>query len=117
MKFNLLCVIVPESKEEDALMHAKEAGAGAVTILKGNHIGLKEKKSFLGLTIEESSSVLVFILPVRLSMRVLKKLKDELHIQNSTSQDGISFVVPVSHVFGISDDEKEKFLADVMKTM
>lgn len=117
MKFNLLCVIVPEGQEEEALKHAKDAGAGAVTILKGNHIGLKEKKSFFGLTLEESSSVLIFILPVRLSMKVLKTLKNELHIENSDESKGMSFVMPVSHVFGIASDEKDKFLKNVMETM
>ena len=47
MKFNLLGVIVPEGKEEEALKHSKDAGAGAVTILKGNYIGLREKRAFL----------------------------------------------------------------------
>ena len=54
MKFVALVAIVPEEREEEAVELAKNAGAGAVTILRGRNLGLKEKKIFFGLTLEEN---------------------------------------------------------------
>ena len=80
MNITVLTVIVPNSEEELAIETAKKAGAGSVTILNGKTIGLKEKKIFFGLTVEENVSMLLFILPQRLSMNVFKALRKELHL-------------------------------------
>ena len=54
MKFTALVAVIQDSNEEEAIKIAKEAGAGSVTILHGKNIGLKEKKVFFGLTLEEN---------------------------------------------------------------
>jgi len=68
MKFVALVAIIPNEEEERAIEVAKSAGAGAVTIVGGRNIGLKEKKIFFGVTLEESMSILLFILPRKLSL-------------------------------------------------
>ena len=75
MKFTALITIIQDKDEEAAIEPAKQAGAGSVTILHGNSIGLEEKKVFFGLTLEETVSVLLFVLPSILSLQVMRELR------------------------------------------
>jgi hypothetical protein len=112
MKFVALIAIVPEEREEEATRLAKEAGAGAVTIIRGRNLGLKEKKIFFGLTLEESVSLLLFVLPTGISMRVLKALVKEMDMQNDENSS-LAFTVPLGHVAGLNIEELHKFENEV----
>ncbi|WP_456451815.1 transcriptional regulator [Hydrogenimonas sp.] len=108
MKFVALVAIVPEEREEEAVEVAKKAGAGAVTILHGRSMGLKEKKIFFGLTLEENVAILHFILPRRLSLRVMKALARALDMEN-TETVSMAYTMPLSHVVGLNVEELHKF--------
>lgn len=116
MKFTALIAIVQDKDEERAIDIAKEAGAGGVTIIHGKNIGLEEKKIFFGLTLEESVSMLLFILPKRLSLTVMKSLRDRLDMESNKSGN-ILFTFPLSHVSGLEIDELHKFENNIKKTM
>lgn len=115
MKFSALVAIIEDKNEEAAIDIAKKAGAGGVTILHGKNIGLKEKKIFFGLTLEENVSVLLFILPRRVSMKVMRELRVEFNMDNEQSS-GMTFTIPLSHVAGLDNDELHKF-ENSIKTM
>ncbi len=115
MKFTALVAIIEDKDEERAIEISKEAGAGAVTIIHGKNIGLEEKKVFFGLTLEENVSVLLFILPRRLSMKVLKELRSQFEMESEESS-GMAFTIPLSHVAGLDTKELHKFEDDI-KTM
>jgi len=115
MKFTALVAIIEDKDEEAAIDVAKEAGAGGVTIIHGKSIGLEEKKVFFGLTLEANVSVLLFILPRRLSMRVMKALREKFDLDN-TEHAGMAFTISLSHVAGLDNDELHKF-EDNIKTM
>ncbi len=112
MKFVALIVIIPNEDEEKAIEVAKNAGAGATTILHGTNIGLKEKKVFFGLTLEENVSILIFILPRKLSMLVMKALRSEFDL-DSHENSSLAFTMPLSHVAGLNNDELHKFEQDI----
>ena len=112
MKFVALVAILPEEKEEEAITLAKENGAGSVTILRGRSIGLKEKKIFFGLTLEENVTLLLFTLPVKISMKVIKSLKEKFDLENPEN-DFMAFTIPLSHVAGLNENELEKFENDI----
>ncbi len=116
MKFVALVAIVAEEREEEAIKIAKESGAGAVTVLRGRNIGLKEKKIFFGLTLEENVSMLLFILPRKISMRVMKELKEEMDMQNDENSS-IAFTVPLSHVAGLNIEELHKFENEIKQIL
>ena len=116
MKFVVLVAIVPEEREEEAVKTAKESGAGAVTIIRGRNLGLKEKKIFFGLTLEESVSMLLFILPRKISMRVMKALKEEMDMQNDENSS-LAFTIPVSHVAGLNIEELHKFENEIKEIL
>jgi len=108
MKFTALVVVIQDSDEEEAIKVAKEAGAGSVTILHGKNIGLKEKKVFFGLTLEENVSALLFILPKRLSLTVMRSLRKKFDLDNHDNS-GFAFTLPLSHVAGLDTEELHKF--------
>ena len=115
MKFVALVAVIQDKDEEEAIKVAKEAGAGSVTILHGKNIGLEEKKVFFGLTLEENVSALLFILPRRLSMKVMKALRVNFDLDNHENS-GFTFTMPLSHVAGLDTDELHQF-EDNIKTM
>ena len=115
MKFTALVAVVEDKDEEAAIAIAKEAGAGGVTIIHGKNIGLEEKKVFFGLTLEENVSVLLFVLPRRVSMQVMKALRLKFKLDSSESS-GMSFIIPLSHVVGLDTNELHKFEENI-KTM
>ncbi len=108
MKFVALVAVVAQEKEESAITMAKEAGAGAVTIIKGRNMGLKEKKIFFGLTLEENVSLLLFVLPRKISLIVMKRLRDGLDIDNNENSS-LAFTLPLGHVAGLNIEELHKF--------
>ncbi len=107
MKFSVLVAILAEELEEQAIDVARRSGAGGVTILGGKGIGAKEKKTFFGLTVEGSQSVLVFVLEKKLSVQVLKNLSLELGLQ--TSSRGVVFTLPLEHIAGIDLTQIHQF--------
>ncbi len=115
MKFTALVVVIENSNEEEAIKVAKEAGAGSVTILHGKTIGLKEKKVFFGLTLEENVSALLFILPRKISMQVMRSLRQKFDLDN-TQNSGYTFTISLSHVAGLDTEELHNF-EDNIKTM
>ena len=116
MKFIALVAIIPDKDEEAAIKVAKEAGAGSVTIIQGKNIGLKEKKVFFGLTLEENVSVLLFILPQRLSMIVMKALRGSFDLDNPENS-GLTFTLPLNHVAGLNTKELHKFEDNIKITL
>jgi len=108
MKFVALFTVIPDKDEERAIEIAKEAGAGATTIIHGRNIGLKEKKVFFGLTLEENISILMFILPRKLSMQIMKAIRQEFDL-DSHDNSSLAFTIPLSHVAGLNNDELHKF--------
>ena len=115
MKFTALVAIVEDKDEEVAIDVAKEAGAGSVTIIHGKNIGLEEKKIFFGLTLEENVSVLFFVLPRRLSMKVMRAIRMKFNMDKPKGR-GMTFTIPLSHVAGVNTNELHKF-EDNIKTM
>ena len=112
MKFTALIAVIADKDEEAAIEVAKGHGAGSVTILHGKSIGLEEKKVFFGLTLEENVSALLFVLPRRLSMQVMKSLREEFDIDNPDNA-GFAFTLPLSHVAGLDNKELHKFEDDI----
>ncbi len=112
MKFTALVAIIEDKDEEAAIDVAKEAGAGGVTIIHGKNIGLEEKKVFFGLTLEENVSVLLFVLPRKLSMKVMKAIRVKFDLDNAKNA-GLVFTLPLSHVAGLDTDELHKFEDDI----
>ncbi len=117
MQFTVLAAIIPDAQEESVIEIAKKAGAGSVTILHGKNIGLKEKKVFFGLTLEENVSVLLFILPKKISITIFKTLKKELKLDEKENKNGIILTFALSHLAGMEDEEIELFEEEIINDL
>jgi hypothetical protein len=107
MKFSLVIAIVENALENEAIDIAKASGAGGVTLMKGVGIGLDEKKTFFGLTYERPESVLLFLLEKKISLKVMKALKNQFELESSGK--GIVMTIPVEHLAGIPMKQVELF--------
>jgi nitrogen regulatory protein PII len=107
LSFEAVIVIVPENKKDDALHAAKEAGASGVTIMQGSGMGLAEMSNLYRTSVENSDSILLFILPSVLVEPVIKNITLKLHI--TTTGDGIVFSTPITHMKGISLRQQHVF--------
>ncbi len=114
MQFEVLVSIVSEDLEEETIKCLKESGAGGVTTIKGHALGLKEKKIFFGLTLEDNVSIILTILPKKLIMPILKALRKELNLEDDSKEgQSLVFTLPISHLMGINTDEIELFESEV----
>jgi len=101
MKFVGLVAIVEAQEEDHAIEVAQEAGAGGVSVMQGKNIGLGEKKVFFGLTLEDNVSILLFILPVPLSLKVLKALRETFEMDTDHGS-GMVFTFGLKDLVGLN---------------
>lgn len=114
MKFSVVVAIVADELEDDAVRLAKEVGAGGVTTLNARGLGLKEKKTFMGLTYERNESVLIFVLEKKLSLKVIKNISTGLELDKGGH--GLVFSLPIEHLSGINLSQLVKFEENVKST-
>jgi len=100
MTFSAVHVIVPQDKEEEALLAAKEAGARGVTIMPAHGMGLEEMDNFYNrLHGEATDSNLMFITRTRKVDNIIKIIMHKLDITGEGA--GIAYSYPVSHLKGL----------------
>ena len=77
----------------------KTAGATGATIIPARGTGIREAKSFFGLTLESQTDIVMFLLGSHLVSPVLEAIKKagEFHKPGT----GIAFVMPVDQVVGL----------------
>jgi len=111
LQFSAVVVIIPRSKEQDAIHAAHSAGASGVTILNASGMGLTEFENIYRHTPKESDKLLLFIVPSQIVDNIIRKIVRKLHI--TTTDDGIAFCVPISHMKGISLRQEDIFEKEV----
>lgn len=111
LEFYAVVVIVPQNKKEDALDAARDAGATGVTIIDAQGMGLRKMANLYRMNFEASDALMLFILPKPLVDEVIKFIIHRLHI--TTTGDGIAFSFPLTHMKGISLDQKHIFEEEI----
>lgn len=102
MHFKLIIALVEDDKTEAVMNAAREAGATGATII--NHArgeGLKETKTFLGLSLETQRDVLFFLVEEHLSRKILEQIA-EVGKFDSSSGTGIAFQIDVEDALGVA---------------
>ena len=99
MEFKLIITTVKSDLTDDVVEAAKASGAPGATILSGRGTGIHEAKTFLGLTLEAQTDVVIFLLEERLVGAVFEAIrKAGMYEEPGT---GIAFVLPVENVAGL----------------
>ena len=100
LSFSAVLAMIPEDKQEDAILAAKEAGAGGVTILNASGTGLNDFHNFYRALTTQSDVCLIFITPDSMAPDILNAINEKLHM--SSIGKGLVFSMPISQMRGIS---------------
>lgn len=99
MKFKLILASVTKELTEKAIDSAKKAGATGATIIPARGVGSGDTKTFLGLTIEGPTEVILFLVEEHAVDAILDALLKDCRLQDPDV--GLALVLPVDKVVGI----------------
>lgn len=102
MHFKAIIVFVEDSVTDDVMAAAREAGAtGATVISNARGEGLKQSKTFFGLSLESQRDVLMFLVEQHLSRKILETIAKVGEFDEKPGT-GIAFQVDVEDAVGVS---------------
>ncbi|WP_243546406.1 P-II family nitrogen regulator [Pseudodesulfovibrio tunisiensis] len=110
MKFKLVLALVKTHKTDPIVDAAKAAGATGATIISGRGTGVHEAKTFFGLTLEDQTDMVMFLLEEHLVKPVMSAIEEagEFHKPGT----GIAFAIPVDFITGM-ESQMEKFKENI----
>ena len=105
MQFKLIMAFVKPNITDDVVDALKKAGATGATIIPARGTGIHEAKSFFGLSIEDQTDIIVFLV----EEHVVEDLMKVIRIAGKFNEPGtgIAFVLPVEHVAGLESQMKK----------
>jgi nitrogen regulatory protein PII len=106
MKFKIVFAPVKTHKTNSIVDAAKASGATGATIIPARGTGIHEAKTFFGLTLEDQTDIVLFLLEEHLVKPVLKAIKTAGEFDKPGT--GIAFVMPVEEVVGL-ESQIERF--------
>ena len=113
MRFKLILSSVKTEITDKVVDAAKKAGATGATIIPARGTGIREAKTFFGLSLEAQTDIIMFLVEEHLIPEILVAVKEAGEFQKPGT--GIAFAVPVEQVVGL-DSQMEKFKDDVRKS-
>ncbi len=96
---DLIVTIVNKGWSERVVKSSKAAGAEGGTILFARGTGVREKTTFLGISVEPEKEMILTIVPNSLTEEVLQAIVDGAGLEKPGA--GIAFVLPIKAVAGI----------------
>ena len=110
MRFKLILSSVKTDLTDNVVDSAKEAGATGATIIPARGTGLKEAKTFFGLSLEAQTDIIMLLVEEHFVAKILDAIKEAGKFHEPGT--GIAFVLPVEHVVGL-ESQMEKFKEEV----
>ena len=102
MHFKLIISFVEDSKTDDVMDAAREAGAtGATVINNARGEGLAKKKTFFGLSLETQRDVVLFLVEEHLSRHILEKISEIGEFEERPGT-GIAIQIDVEDAVGVA---------------
>ncbi len=104
MRFKLILTFVKPNISDIVVDAMKKAGATGATIIPARGTGIHEAKTFFGLTIEDRTEIILFLVEehvVEKFMKVISKA-GKFNLPGT----GIAFVLPVEHIAGLESQMK-----------
>jgi nitrogen regulatory protein PII len=107
MHFKLIVAFVEDTKTEQIMQAAREAGAtGATVINNARGEGLEEAKTFFGLTLSTQRDVLLLLVEKHLSRHILEHI-GEVGEFDAKPGTGIAVVLDVEDAVGVLHQAEE----------
>ncbi len=102
MHFKLIIAFVEDDKIDLVLATARENGAkGATVINNARGEGMKQQRTFFGLSLESQRDVLLMLVEEHLSRHILEKIATVAEF-DSKPGTGIAFQIDVEDAIGVS---------------
>ena len=102
MHFKLIITFVEDNKTDAVMDAARDAGAtGATVINNARGEGLKQSKTFFGLSLETQRDVLLFLVEEHMSRAIIEKISDVGEFEDNPGS-GIAFQVNVEDAVGVT---------------
>lgn len=110
MRFKIILAPVKTEKTDQVVDAAKQAGATGATIILARGTGMHEAKTFFGLTLEDQTDIIMFLVEEHIVQDILDAINaaGEFHKPGT----GIAFVLPVEQVIGL-ESQVERFREEV----
>lgn len=99
MQFKNIIASVKSDITDKVVDAAKDAGATGATIIHARGTGIREAKTFFGLSLEAQTDIIMFLLEESLVDKVLKTIGQVGQFDKPGT--GIAFVIPVDQVIGL----------------
>jgi nitrogen regulatory protein P-II 1 len=99
MQFQLIVVLVKPHISDPVVNAVKKSGGTGATIIPARGTGVHEAKSFFGLSIEDRTDVLLFLVEEHCVPKLLETIRTAGRFDQPGT--GIAFVLPVSQVAGL----------------
>jgi len=101
MNFKLIIAFVEDTKSDNIMQAARDAGAtGATIVSDARGEGLKPQPTFLGLNLEAHRNMLMFIVEEHLSRTILEKISDVGGFKQ-TPGSGIAIQINIEDAVGL----------------
>ena len=102
MKYKVIVAALKPDVTDRVVEAAKACGISGATIVPGRGTGMHEAKTFLGLTLESQTDVVIFLAEEDLILTVMAAIREAGKLDEHGT--GVVFVVPVEQVAGIKDE-------------
>lgn len=99
MRFKIIFASVKTDITNKIVDAAKEAGATGATIIPAHGTGIREAKTFFGLSLEAQTDIIMFLLEESLIEKILETIGRVGEFDKPGT--GIAFVLPVEKVIGL----------------
>ncbi len=110
MRFKLILSSVKPTITDKVVDSAKAAGATGATIIPARGTGIREAKTFFGLSLEAQTDIIMLLVEEHVVAKIMESIKiaGEFHKPGT----GIAFVLPVEQVTGL-ENQMERFKEEV----
>ena len=113
MKFKLIIAFVEDTKTDDIMDAARDAGATGCTVINNARgEGIKESKTFFGLTLTSQRDVVLLLVEQHLSRHILEHI-GEVGEFDAKPGTGIAVVIDVEDAVGVVHQSEE--LEDIVE--
>jgi nitrogen regulatory protein PII len=102
MKYKVIFAALKPDVTDHVVEAAKACGISGATIVPAHGTGMREAKTFLGLTLETQTDVVFFLTEEELVRPVMAAIHQAGRLDEHGT--GVVFVLPVEQVAGIKDE-------------
>lgn len=99
MRFKTIFATVKSDITDQVVDAAKNAGATGATIIPARGTGIREAKTFFGLSLEAQTDIILFLLEEHMVDTILETIGKAGRFNRPGT--GIAFVIPVEQVIGL----------------